>query len=81
MAAGRGRWHTERRQRCVGTNLGTTTRSDGTKQVTYHGHPLYYFVKDTAAGQTTGQGSKAFSAGWYVVGTNGDKIDNKIDNS
>ena len=58
------------------TNLGTTTRSDGTKQVTYHGHPLYYFVKDTAAGQTTGQGSKAFGAGWYVVDTNGSKIDN-----
>ena len=59
-----------------GTNLGTTTRPDGTKQVTYHGHPLYYFVNDTSAGQTAGQGSKAFGAGWYVVGTNGNKIDN-----
>ena len=59
-----------------GMNLGTTTRSDGSKQVTYHGHPLYYFVQDTSAGQTAGQGSKAFGAGWYVVGTNGDKIDN-----
>lgn len=57
-------------------NLGTTTRPDGSKQVTYHGHPLYYFVQDTNAGQTAGQGSKAFGAGWYVVSPSGNKIDN-----
>jgi predicted lipoprotein with Yx(FWY)xxD motif len=47
--------------------LGTSTRSDGTKEVTYAGHPLYYYAGDTAPGQTTGQGSAAFGAPWWVV--------------
>lgn len=34
--------------------IGLTTRSDGTKQVTYNGLPLYYYVPDTKAGQATG---------------------------
>jgi predicted lipoprotein with Yx(FWY)xxD motif len=50
-------------------------RSDGTQQVAYHGHPLYYFVGDKKAGQDTGQGLKAFGAGWYVVAPSGSKID------
>jgi len=55
--------------------LGTITRPDGTMQVTYNGHPLYYFAADTAAGTAKGQGSKAFGAEWYVVGASGSKID------
>lgn len=55
--------------------LGTTKRSDGTMQVTYAGHPLYYFQGDSAAGQANGQGSTAFGAGWYVVTPAGKKID------
>ena len=38
----------------VGGTLGTTTRTDGKKQVTYNGLPLYYFAGDTAAGMTNG---------------------------
>jgi predicted lipoprotein with Yx(FWY)xxD motif len=55
--------------------LGTITRSDGTMQVTYNHHPLYYFSGDGSAGQDKGQGLKAFGAGWYVVNASGAKID------
>jgi predicted lipoprotein with Yx(FWY)xxD motif len=56
--------------------LGTTTRSDGKMQVTYHGWPLYYFVKDKAPGDMTGQDIKGFGASWYVVSAaTGDKLE------
>jgi predicted lipoprotein with Yx(FWY)xxD motif len=54
--------------------LGTISRSDGTKQVTYAGHPLYYYVGDTAAGQTNGEGSDEFGAPWYLVAPSGQQI-------
>ena len=44
--------------------LGTTTRTDGTVQATYHGWPLYYFAKDKVAGDTTGEGVGSV---WYVI--------------
>jgi predicted lipoprotein with Yx(FWY)xxD motif len=55
--------------------LGTTTRRDGTRQVTYGGHPLYYYAGDAQSGQTSGQGLRQFGADWYVVGADGKKID------
>ena len=55
--------------------LGTTGRSDGTTQVTYNGHPLYYFVSDTKPGDTNGEGSTAFGAGWDVLSPTGAKIE------
>jgi predicted lipoprotein with Yx(FWY)xxD motif len=55
-------------------DLGTTTRSDGTKQVTYKGHPLYYYVSDTGPRQTTGQGSNSFGAKWWLVAPTGAAI-------
>ncbi len=57
-------------------DLGTITRADGTTQVTYKGHPLYYFVQDKDAGDAYGEGSTAFGAGWYVLSANGKKVDN-----
>ncbi|WP_405579042.1 hypothetical protein [Streptomyces sp. NBC_01190] len=57
--------------------LSTTTRGDGSKQVTYNGHPLYRFAGDKKAGSTNGQGLNAFGALWYVVGTNGKEIKSK----
>jgi predicted lipoprotein with Yx(FWY)xxD motif len=55
--------------------LGTIKRSDGTTQVTYNGHPLYYYAKDGDAGDAYGQGIMAFGAGWYVLAPSGSKID------
>jgi predicted lipoprotein with Yx(FWY)xxD motif len=46
--------------------LGTVTRPDGSTQVTYMGHPLYYYQGDTAPGQDKGQG---LDGTWFVVKT------------
>lgn len=56
------------------SKLGTITRSDGSKQVTYDGHPLYYFAGDTGPGTTTGQGSDGFGAKWWLVAPSGSAI-------
>lgn len=56
------------------TQLGTTTRTDGKLEVTYAGHPLYYFVQDKAAGDTTGQGINGFGGPWWVVSPSGAAI-------
>ena len=55
--------------------LGTIQRADGTQQVTYAGHPLYQFVSDTRPGQTSGEGSQAFGAGWDALTPAGAKIE------
>jgi predicted lipoprotein with Yx(FWY)xxD motif len=54
--------------------LGTTQRSDGGPQVTYNGHPLYTFVKDQNAGDTTGQGLNAFGASWFALTSAGNQV-------
>jgi len=53
------------------SDLGTLTRADGTKQVTYDGHALYYFAGDSSAGQTNGQGVDGFGAKWWLVAPSG----------
>jgi predicted lipoprotein with Yx(FWY)xxD motif len=54
--------------------LGTTKRKDGKLEVTYNGHPLYYFVTDRKPGQTTGQGVNQFGAPWWVLSAAGKEI-------
>jgi predicted lipoprotein with Yx(FWY)xxD motif len=54
--------------------LGATKRNDGTLQVTYGGHPLYYVVTDHNPGDATGQGVNNFGAPWDVVGPDGKQI-------
>jgi predicted lipoprotein with Yx(FWY)xxD motif len=51
--------------------FGTIKRQDGTMQVTYAGHPLYYYGADKAAGDTNGEG--LFDK-WYLVGADGNAI-------
>ncbi len=53
------------------SKLGTTARTDGTTQVTYNGHPLYYFSQDTKPGDTNGQKIQGI---WFVVSPSGDPV-------
>lgn len=55
--------------------LGTIRRADGSKQVTYAGHPLYRYVQDRQPGQTTGEGLQLFGGGWEVLSPAGKKIE------
>lgn len=48
---------------------------NGARQVTYAGHPLYTFVGDKRAGQTTGDGLRNFGAEWYALAASGRKVD------
>jgi predicted lipoprotein with Yx(FWY)xxD motif len=57
--------------------LGTTTRTDGKVEVTYAGHPLYYFLQDKAPGDTKGQGINGFGGLWWVLGPSGAAITTK----
>lgn len=52
----------------------TITRSDGSKQVVYAGHPLYYYKNDTSPGQTSGEGSNNFGAKWWLLAPSGQPI-------
>ena len=54
--------------------LGTTTRNDGKTEVTYAGHPLYYFISDKKAGDVSGQDIDAFGGPWYVISPSGTRI-------
>ena len=54
--------------------LGTTKRKDGKLQVTYGGHPLYFFAEDKKAGDVNGQGFVHFGGAWWVVSAAGKKV-------
>jgi predicted lipoprotein with Yx(FWY)xxD motif len=55
-------------------NIGTMPRSDGTRQVTYKGHPLYLYQGDREPGDANGQGISAFGGRWFVLSPAGDQI-------
>ncbi len=57
--------------------LGTTTRTDGKVEVTYAGHPLYYFLNDKAPGDTKGQGVNGFGGLWWVLNPSGAAVTTK----
>ena len=52
----------------------TTARTDGSQQVTYNGHPLYYYIGDHAPGEVNCQAVVEYGGGWYVVDGQGNKI-------
>jgi predicted lipoprotein with Yx(FWY)xxD motif len=54
--------------------LSTIKDSSGATQVTYNGHPLYYFAGDSGAGQTNGEGMNNFGAKWWLVSPAGKQI-------
>jgi predicted lipoprotein with Yx(FWY)xxD motif len=54
--------------------LGTTRRRNGKRQVTYRGHPLYYYVSDKQPGQVLCQAVQEFGGYWYVVAPSGRAI-------
>jgi predicted lipoprotein with Yx(FWY)xxD motif len=54
--------------------LGTTRRRDGRMQVTYRGHPLYYYVDDREPGQVLCQDVVEFGGTWLVVSPSGEAI-------
>ena len=47
--------------------FGTSARKDGSLQVTFDSHPLYFYARDLAPGDTNGQGSTGFGAVWVVI--------------
>jgi len=57
--------------------LGVVKRKDGKEQVTYRGHPLYRFFKDTKRGQVKGQGLDFFGGEWYVLTPAGIKLEHE----
>ena len=60
--------------------LGTIERPDGDMQVTYHGHPLYYYAADASTpGKTKGEDIEQFGAGWYLVGAHGQPVEPRSD--
>jgi predicted lipoprotein with Yx(FWY)xxD motif len=63
------------RDGALASKLGTTERTDGKTEVSYNGHPLYYYVGDTKAGDTTGQGLDLLGAEWNVLSAAGARIE------
>jgi predicted lipoprotein with Yx(FWY)xxD motif len=57
--------------------VATSKDAAGQTQVSYHGHPLYTFVKDHKPGDTTGEGVTAFGGTWLVVSPAGNAITGK----
>lgn len=54
--------------------IGTTTGAGASAQITYNGHPLYYYAGDHNPGQTLGQGLNQFGGLWYVVSAGGTAV-------
>lgn len=56
------------------SKVATITRSGGSQQVTYSGHPVYLYIGDKKAGEVNGQGVTAFGAAWFALTPAGNQI-------
>jgi predicted lipoprotein with Yx(FWY)xxD motif len=57
-----------------GVTAGMIGTAMGSSQVTYAGHPLYWFSGDTKAGDTNGQGLDDFGGEWYAISPAGKAV-------
>ena len=63
------------------SQIGTTKRSDGGRQVTYNGHPLYTYTGDQKPGDTNGQGLNTFGGSWFAISPAGDQVTGSVSSS
>jgi predicted lipoprotein with Yx(FWY)xxD motif len=56
------------------SKLKVIKRGDGTKQLSYNGHPLYRYVGDGKPGDTNGENITAFGGIWDVLSKAGKRI-------
>lgn len=54
--------------------VGASKRKDGTVQLVYAGHPLYYYSGDKGGAEYNGQGTSAFGGEWYVIRPSGEIV-------
>jgi predicted lipoprotein with Yx(FWY)xxD motif len=56
------------------SEITSITGDNGSSQLAYNNHPLYYFKSDGAVGDAKGQGNDGFGAKWWEVGGSGSAI-------
>lgn len=56
------------------SKLGTIQREDGSTQVTYDGHPLYFYAQDSGPGEATGQG---VNNEWALITVEGEAVQSR----
>jgi predicted lipoprotein with Yx(FWY)xxD motif len=58
----------------ISAPIGNLKRSDGTRQLTVAGYPVYTYVGDSHPGMTAGQGVNTSGGLWWVISVNGTAV-------
>ena len=66
LATGTDRGHTTAADGTIASLLGTAKRTDGTTQVTYGGHPLYFYAHE-AKNEVKCHNIRGFGGLWLAV--------------